>query len=151
MRLRAPVSIRAAAPGERVLAWATCAEGTVVATRDALLLPGSSRLPWPRIEHATWADAVLTVTTVDGETIRLTLDDPGDVPEVVRERVTSTVVGETHVRLRGKAGVLLVARRTETGEVAWSLRWDPGLDSRDPALARAAADALAATRSAWGV
>ena len=151
MRLRTPASVRAAAPGERVLAWADTVDGAVVVTRDALLLPGRSRLSWTRIEHATWAHSVLTVTTVDGEVVRLTLDDAGDVPEVVRERVTSTVVGETHVPLRGRRGVLLVARRTEGGEVGWSLRWDPGLDPADPDLARAARSALAETRSAWGV
>lgn len=151
MGWRPPADVRAAAAGERVLAWARCADGPAVATRGALLLPGQDRLPWESVEHAAWSAPTLTVTAVDGTVRTADCSDPGALPEVVRERVTASVIGETHVELRRGRGVRLVARRTEPGGVRWSTTFDPGLDPSDPELAAAAQAALAATRSAWGV
>ena len=52
MRLRRRPDLEVA-PGERLLAWTTAADGTVVGgTRDALYLP--ERLPWEQVEAADW-------------------------------------------------------------------------------------------------
>ncbi|GEP34333.1 hypothetical protein NSZ01_21010 [Nocardioides szechwanensis] len=145
----------AVAPGEKLLAWATDAEGAVVGgTRDALYLPGR-RIPWEQVEAADWDrdTSVLTVSEVGtwGQTRpqqSVTLDQPGSLLELVRERVTASIVLQRHVALRGRRGVRVVARRAphSTGELAWFLEYDEGVDPDDPAVRTAVDEALAAAR-----
>jgi len=140
------------APGERVLAHAPDDTGGVVAaTERCLVLPVPDadplRLPWEQVAKATWEDGQLLVTEVGdaagpGPLHRLRLSDPGLLPETVRERVSASIVISRHVRLAGKAGVLLAARRRPgSNQVTWTLTFDPGVDHADPAvLARAKAE-----------
>jgi hypothetical protein len=89
--------------GERVLA----AGDDTVATDTALHFQNGTaftRLPWERVEQAVWKDGVLVVREVGGGRHIVRLTDPGSVPETVRERVTSTVVVSTHVRLPSGGG-----------------------------------------------
>ena len=104
----------AVARGERVLASATTAEGTVLAgTRDAFYVVtdgDTRRVPWEQVEAAGWDR--------DTDTFRLsevgswgeqrpvhtaTLDEPGRLLELVHERVTASVVLQRHVSLGGRA------------------------------------------------
>lgn len=126
--------------GEHVLAHATTREGAyVVATDAALHLPlpdGFVRLPWERIERASWQDGRLHVWEGNraGEH-HLRLTEPGSVPETVQERVTSTIVVNHHATLSGGAGVRIVGRRAPTGDgVRWTFVFDAGLDPNDPGL-----------------
>src|SRR5690349_8121204 len=112
----------ALAKGERVLA----VSGDTVATDSALhfMNDGSfTRLPWERVERAAWRDGVLAVREVGGVGHSVPLEDPGSVPETVRERVTATVVVSTHVSLPGGGGVRIAARRPARGlaEPRWTL------------------------------
>lgn len=128
-------------PGERVLVYARTPDGGyVVATDRALRMPGRRPLPWYRIDRALWDQAGLSVHATDGGEWRLALPDPGRLPEAVRERVTSSILVNRHVRLGDRGGVRLVARRVPgRDEALWELVFDPGLDGSDPGL-RAAAD-----------
>lgn len=160
LRQRAPAAVRAAARGERLLAYATVeGGGVVVATLTALHLPevtGLSRLAWDQVVHASWehprlALSVQPVPSGPAADLQLDLVDAGSLPPVLRERVTASIVAERHVALSGRLGARFLARRTEAGEVRWSVLFDPGLDPADPQL-RATADAvLADLRAAWGV
>jgi hypothetical protein len=176
-----PADVRLAlglARGEHVIAYApaeppSSASGGpptyAVATDRALYLPGPEsgyeRLGWETIARATFGeDGVLHVTPA-GEpgsappVHRLLLEEPGRLPDAVHDRVTSTIVVSHHVRLRGRAGVRLIARRrpgaVATGPVAeelvWSMSFDKGLDPSDPEVLDAAADALADVRRQMGV
>jgi hypothetical protein len=147
-------------PGERILAVARDPDGrAVVATNQALWLqrlpPAYSRLPWHEIEHASFADDVLTVArsaaSADGAgRLRIPLPDVGRLPGVVRERVTASVVFDQHVRLRGREGVRVVARRRPEGDsLAWSYVVDDGL-SLTVAEEASAAEAVAALRAEYG-
>jgi hypothetical protein len=136
--------------GERVLAVG----GETVATDAALYLPGEEgvRLPWERVEQATWQEGVLAVREVGGRRHTVRLADPGSVPEAVRERVTATVVVSTHVRLPA-GGVRIVGRRPprDDGDLRWTFVFDRGLDPDDPGLLAQAEQALAEIRRQTGL
>jgi hypothetical protein len=129
----------------------------VVATNAGLFLPGQpGRLGWHEIHKATWDGRVLSVTpgqvvaeragyvvTADRPAATVPLPHPGELPNVIRSRVTRSVSYSSHHRLPA-GGVLVVARRVPGVDgVSWAVRYDPGTDPADPAV-RAATDQLVA-------
>ncbi|MDO9496215.1 MAG: hypothetical protein Q7J48_10990 [Nocardioides sp.] len=159
LRLRREPPDLAVAEGERLLAWATDTEGDAVGgTRDALYLRGH-RLPWEEVEAADWDrdTSVLTVSEVGvwGEVRRrhqVTIDQQGSLLELVRERVSASIVLQRHVAVQGRRGVRVIARRAphSTGEIAWFLEYDQGVEPDDPAVRVAAGEALHAARGEVG-
>lgn len=147
------------APGERVLAWATDAEGrSVGATREALYVPGA-RIPWQLVEAADWDSdsATLRVSEVGSwgavrPEHRLVLDAPGRLLQLIRERVTASVVLQRHVSVSGRRGLRVIARRAPSNseDLTWLYEYDEGVDPTDPAVRLAAAQALAAARVELG-
>jgi hypothetical protein len=151
------------APGEKVLAWATSATGEVVAgTRDALYLSGPSetlRLPWEQVKAADWDNdtSVLRVSEVGswGEQRvehAVTLDRAPRLLQLVRERVTASVVLQRHVPVAGRRGLRVIARRAPRGDqpIAWFYEYDEGVDPADPDVRAVAEQALAAAREQVG-
>jgi hypothetical protein len=148
------------APGERVLAWTSAATGEVIAgTREALYLDGA-RLAWEDVESAHWDrdSEQLRVTEVGrwGETRvqhRYQIADPGRMLELLRERVTASVVLVRHVPIQGRRGVRVIARRPPAGDrgLRWVYEYDEGVDPDDPAVRAAAEAALASAREEVGV
>ena len=151
---RAPV-----AAGEKVLAGAVAEDGTVaVGTRDAIYV-GGHRVPWETVEKADWSqdDATLTVVEVGSWGERrpvhtIAIDEPGLFLQLVRERVTASVVLQRHVPVAGSLGVRVIARRAPRGDqpVRWLFEYDEGVDPDDPAVREAADAALAAARAEVG-
>jgi hypothetical protein len=83
---------------------------------------------------------------------RLVIERPGNIPQVVNERVKASVVIQHHVPLRGDKGVRLVARRRPGGtDVTWRVTFDSGLDPRDPDLRDQADLALQELRTSIGL
>jgi hypothetical protein len=156
---RIPADVREVpVPGERLLAWGRDGRGQpTVVTTAALYLPdraGYRRLPFDQVASATWSEETLEVVLVGPahETFRVRLDEPGEVPPVVRERVTASIVLTEHVPLEGELGALITARRVSGRDgLRWSVVFDPGLDPADPALRRRADAAIAELRSSRGV
>jgi len=163
MRLR-PATVGSRRPdlpvarGERLLAWASTVEGNVVGgTRDALYAP--IRIPWEQVETADWdrESSVLQISEVGnwGE-IRpehhFTIDEPGRLLELIRERVTASVVLQRHVAVAGRRGVRVIARRAPSSqsEITWLFEYDEGIDAADPTVRLAAAEAFAAAREELG-
>lgn len=149
-----PSSVRALlGPGDRSLCYALDAAGSpVVAARDALILPGGTRLPWQRIELVQWDDPTLTITDEAGLVRSVELDAPGALPDVAYERVTASIVVSRHVPLAGELGVRIVARRAPdsgTDELDWRLHYDAGLDPGDPGVQADAERAFARVRAAY--
>ena len=161
-RPKPPVEV---APGERLLAWAPVAGGGWVAgTRDALYIAGA-RVPWEDVHAADW----------DRDESRLRVSEVGSWGEVrpmhvvvipdeaareadrllqlVRERVTASVLLSRHVRVAGRRGVRVVGRRAPSGgpEVRWTYEYDEGVDPDDPFVRAAAETALAAARADVGL
>lgn len=164
-RRRTPEQITAAVrPGERVLAWA---EGIVAvdasltwaaATDRALYVPGVlGRCGWDEIVRASWDDPVLELLLLPAGqqqpgTVCLTLDQPGSIPGIVRDRVSGTIIAQRHVNLTPDRGARLIARRVPgTDDVRWTVLFDLGLDPADPVLRARADSELNRVRSVLGV
>ena len=161
-RTRPPIAVAA---GERLLAWAPLTDGAWVAgTRDALYLPGG-RVPWEQVQAADWDrdENRLCVREVGiwGEprpehvvmVPESAAQDAARLLQLVRERVTASVLVSRHVPVSGRRGVRVVARRAPSGrsEVQWLYEYDPGVDPTDPFARAAAETALAAAKADVGV
>ena len=173
-RRRPPIRVPA---GEKALAWAEGPDGAAAGTRDALHLrldpsssgetvepppsvePVETRIPWEQVQAADWDQetSVLRVSEVGhwGERRpehRLTLEEPGRLLELVRERVTASVVLQRHVPIDGRRGLRVIARRAPRGDrpVQWFHEYDEGIDPADPAVRKAAEEALDAARADVG-
>ncbi|MCW2795289.1 hypothetical protein [Nocardioides sp.] len=154
-RERAPIDV---VRGERVLAWAQSAEGPVGGTRDALYVP-DARIPWEQVETAEWDTdfSVLRVSEVGSWGVArpvhvLTFDEPGRLLELVRERVSASIVLQRHVAIEGRRGVRVIARRAPHGDrpLSWLYEYDEGIDPDDALVRQAAGEALAAARDEVG-
>lgn len=152
------------APGEHVIAHARTAHGPfVVATDQALHIPGDQgyrRLGWDSVARASWEGGVLHVTEAGApgsQPARHTLDlvAPGLLPDTVHDRVTSTIVVNRHVPLRGTAGVRIIGRRRpgrhDSTELEWSMAFDAGVDPADADVRAAATAALDNLREQLGL
>ena len=159
-RRRVPPAV-AAVPldGERRVGWALTTSGTpVVATDRRLHLPGAEPLPWGQVEKAVWRRPRLTVwrlAPVEGAGPSWTVDlgdDDGDLPEIVRARVSSSVAWSSHSRLAPAGGVRVVARRRVDRDDAfdWQLVFDRDTDPQDAHLRRQAEQLLEAARRTIG-
>jgi hypothetical protein len=144
-------------PRERVLAWADDGVGRpVVATETALHLqrvpPEYSRLGWEQIERASYEAGMLTVVLGDalgGSTLRVPVGSERQLPVVVRDRITASVVVDRFVALSGDAGVRIVGRRGADGGVTWREELDPALVT-DTAAVAASQEALVEVRAEVG-
>jgi hypothetical protein len=153
------------APGERLLAWAQVTSGGWVGgTRDALYLPTERRVAWEDVQAADWnrEEARLHVSEVGtwGEPrvehdLVLTEPDRGAqrLLNLVRERITASVLISRHVPITGRRGVRVIGRRAPSGrsDVAWIYEYDAGIDPDDPFVQTAAGDALAAAKADVGL
>ena len=164
-RRRLPPELRPAlAAGERVVAWARAGDpaGPVVVATDAgLHLPGRDRrLGWHEIHKATWSGRDLAITpaevveerpgyavTADRPPVAVPVPEPGDLPRVVRTRVTRSVSFSSHHRVPG-GGVRVVARRVPGVDgLRWAVRYDAGTNPHGPGV-RDATDVLVAAHRA---
>ena len=155
-RKRPGVSVAA---GEKVLAWAQTRSGDAVAgTRDALYVDGT-RLPWEQVEAADWDSdtsllRVSEVGTWGDQRVdhTIAIEKPGRLLELVRERVTASVVLQRHVPVNGRDGLRVIARRAPRGDrpLTWFYEYDEGVDPDDPTVREAAAAALAAAQDEVG-
>ncbi|MCW2737340.1 hypothetical protein [Nocardioides sp.] len=163
-RGRASSSSVAVAPGEKVLATATATDGTVLAgTRDAFYVVAdgaTSRVPWEQVEAAGWDrdTDVFRLSEVGswGEQRPVhtaTIAEPGRLLELVRERVTASVVLQRHVPVSGRRGVRVIARRAPSGAggIQWVYEYDEGVDPDDAAVRDVAREALEVMRRDVGL
>jgi hypothetical protein len=153
------------AAGERLLAWVPVADGGWAAgTRDALYLPGA-RVPWEQVQAADWDSEegrldVVEVGTWGRPRPQHSLSIPDTAAkdadrllQLVRERVTASVLLSRHVPVTGRRGVRVVARRAPSGrsDAEWFYEFDEGVDPDDPFVRAAAETALAAAKADVGL
>lgn len=146
------------ADDERVVAWARVTEhAAVVATNLGMFLPGrAARLGWHEVHKAVWTGRQLVVTpaelveqrdgydvVADAAPLTVTLPEQGELPHVVRTRVTSSVSFSSHQRVPG-GGVRLVARQVPGIDgLRWAARYDEGTDPFAPEVRDATAQLVA--------
>ncbi len=146
---RAPAEVRQRV--RKPLAWAPVGGDWVIATSEQLLLPFRDPITWDLVVRAAWDEPVLELQLPDGP-YRLVIENPGNIPRVVNERVKASVVIQHHVPLEGDKGVRIVARRRPgTTDVTWRVTFDSGLNSADPQLRAAADEALRDLRTTMGL
>jgi hypothetical protein len=130
-------------PAERVVTMGELAGGGyLVLTQLGLWVPEGAetrRIGWHLVSKAVWDGSGLVITEAvgmgtAGEAVllsdlpprRFALVQPGKVPEVVRERVTSSIHSSEHCELSG-GGALFVQRRIPGRDgVVLQVRADPG-------------------------
>ncbi len=151
--------------GEKVLAATRSRDGSwLLGTRRALVIvrPAAevTTLPWEQVQSADWSrdEDRLRVHEV-GEFGRtrpvheFTLDDPGKLLTMLRERVTASVVLQRRVIVRGKQGLFVLGRRAPDGSggITWAYELDEGLDPDDPEVRRLAELGLRAAAEELGL
>jgi len=132
------------ADGERPLAWAVDDEGRwYVGTDRALYLPGNPgyrKLGWEQVERADWQRdtgelGVVEVADWGEPEHRLVVNvaEAGALLELLRERVTKSVVVSAYAAVRGRLGLSVVGRRAPVGDapLTWSVVLAQGLDPGD--------------------
>lgn len=150
--------------GESVLAASPDRDGRwFVGTGRALLVPeGDSwrRVPWETVERATWdrdGERLIVVETADfgrpQPMYRAALPDPERLLQLVRERVTASIVIKVFEPVDGKRGITVSGRRSphSDDDLVWSVLVDPGLDERSPEVRAASQRALDAAQAELGM
>jgi len=165
------VVVAALAPDEKLLAATQATDGTwLLATRERLHavpggdalggLPDPVGLRWEEVQRADWDSdtATLHVEAVRayGEPVATSayeIDEPGALVPLVRERVDASIVLQRRVRVTGKRGFTVVARRppSGSGELSWSFEFEPGIDPADPVVATASDLALGEAQESLGL
>ena len=78
-------------------------------------------------------------------------DQPALLLQLLRERVTASVVLQRRVPVRGRSGLTVIGRRSPVGgPIAWMHAYDVGLDPDDPEVVAVADLALAQARAEVG-
>ena len=86
-----------------------------------------SFIGWHEIQHGGWdRDAsLLTWLSIDGESDRAKLDEPGEVPEVFLERVGASIVMQQRLRVPDTSfSVVIAARRAlrDGAPIVWTVQ-----------------------------
>ncbi len=149
--------------GEKVLADALALDGTwLLGTRRLLVVvpahDPARLIPWEQVEDAGWnqESSLLKVTETGsyGEprpTHAFEMADPALLLQLVRERVTASIVLQRWVSVRGKQGLTVIGRRSPVGgPVTWMHAYDAGLDPEDPEVAAVAEQSLVGARAELG-
>lgn len=153
-------------PGEQVVAADRADEGYVVVSDRALhlLLPSDPHSPadglqdvrigWELVDRASWNPPALELqlrrsAASAPQQLVVELDHRSDLPAVVRDRVTASIVVNERIELE-RSWVRVVARRIfDTGELTWRLLPGPGADMADPTVGAAVEGRLEELRSQW--
>lgn len=158
----------AVGPGERLLAWAVVEGGHVGGTRDALYIAHDSlvepvetttRIPWEQIQAAEWDPESSTLRVSEVGTwgrlrpaYTVVVREPGRLLELLRERVTASVLLQRHVPVTARDSARVIARRAPRGDqsIIWLVEYDEALDPDDPVVRLAVEAALANARAEIG-
>jgi hypothetical protein len=155
---------------DRALAAAEAVDGTwLIGTRNGLVLiasaaggprPVETWIPWERLEGADWNrdESRLRFTEIGryGEprpsyVFAMPDVEPAALLQLIRERVTASVVLQRGALVSGKRGLKVIGRRPPTGgPITWMYEYDEGVDPDDPAVVEAAEALLQRAREDVG-
>lgn len=147
-------------PGERVMSVCRSDGACFLAATDRALYrvtpPTSQRLRWDLIDHAAWQPPLLVLQVRDGDDDTLTAltwqaDQDGDLPAVVRDRVTSSILVNSRIAVPGGTARVVARRNADTGQLQWRLVFGAGVDANDPQVQQATEAELVDLRSRLGL
>lgn len=140
-------------PGALASAPADAGERYLAGTREELVIvsPGEERLSWAweALIGAEWdRDAeTLTIRTPAGAPVSVRLDAADRLLQLIRERISASVVLQQPVRVTGGTVQVIGRRRPGgAGPIAWTVDFG-ALDPADPVIAEEAATAVARVRA----
>jgi hypothetical protein len=140
----------------RILAWARGVAGFVVGSPAALSWSAQdewTHLGWHEIERGEWnaETATLSWTLHSGGRGAVTLEEPGRLPELFRERIAATIALERFVPVSGDRGIIVTARRdlAAEGGISWHSTLTRGLTWHSEGVRAAADRAMAELRSEY--
>jgi hypothetical protein len=144
---------------DRVLAWSgLVGGGWAVATPATLrfLLPSGTRVarPWTDVDHVAWhAESGMLAVWWVGTRLPTGLEllDASPLPEVVHERVQSSVVLARDVALPGGRTVWVALRKADDGTLTTQTVPARGVRMTDPEVTVLVARAVAALRDEAGL
>lgn len=148
---------------ERVLAAGKSKDGVWFVGTDRTLYIAFDevvRLPWERVERATWdrdsSELVVERVADFGERHPrhvARFDDPRRLLELVRERVTASVLLTRNIPVEGSRGIKVVARRSpmRTGDIQFSYVLADDLEPTSEAVLEAGRRGLADVREELGL
>lgn len=165
-RRRVPADLRerlGVPSGERLLAWGSGPlpegpTGLLAATDRALYVEATqAAYGWDEVGRAAWQEPVLELELLTpeggaGARLRLVVEDSGDLPSAVRDRVTASVIVSERVEVAEGVQARMVARRAfGDGPIRWNVVFDAGVDASDPVLQAQARAALDDLRDSLGI
>lgn len=138
---------------ERILAWAHHQGGLIAATTVGLISTDAheiKRIPWTHTLAAKWEAPLLTVSLApDLSNLGWLIEEPGQLPVAVRDRVTAAVVVD-RVRRFDDQEVRFIAHKSDIG-IEW-LTIAQDQDWADSAIGQASINAeVEALRSTFGI
>jgi hypothetical protein len=160
-----PGWVRAQVPDRPLAAAAVRTGGWLLGTREELRLVTEDAgvvvdLRWERVHRADW-DADSTTLHVEqveayGEPVRplsFELEDPAQLLQLIRERVTASVLVQRRVLVEKRRGLSVIGRRAPSGrgEVIWAYELDAGVDPADPLVMAAAELGLREAQESLGL
>jgi len=141
----------------RILAWATTADGYVVASPSALSVGDTdswTHTGWHEMDRGGWDGATgqLSWSGYHGDPQVVELTDPGRLPEVFRERVSASILLERFVPIVNGRGVTISGRRdpgSPSGQISWHTELGRGLTWQTPGVQTAVDEAVALVRTEY--
>jgi hypothetical protein len=146
------------AKGERVMAETKSIDDklTLIATQVALHIDERA-IRWDQVLTAKWEEPNLVLSvqmdpSSRAEQLSIGLEKARRFLEVVRDRVTSSVVMTERRSLPvGAVATFTARRRSDTGEVIWSVIFDGNPDLTNPELMEQAQQVLTDLRGSLGI
>jgi hypothetical protein len=112
-----------------------------------------THLGWHEIERGGWNAETTTLSWIlyGGRRGSVTLEKPGRLPELFRERIAATIALERFVPVAGDRGVIVTARRdlAAGGAISWHSTLTRGLTWHSEGVQAAADRAMAELRSEY--
>lgn len=146
--------------GDAVLAAVRAGDTWLLGSRTGFFAIAEQVLavPWERIEQAAWDTETGTLKVcevgewgLDRPVHRFVLEHAERLLDLVRERVTKSLLLQRRITVSGKRGFSVVARRAPAGgEVGWFVEYDEGIEPDDVVVSDLVQGALAAARSDLG-
>ncbi|MCO5323674.1 MAG: hypothetical protein M9946_03675 [Nocardioidaceae bacterium] len=139
--------------GDQALAAAQARDGRwLIGTRGRLFVVATSvrDLGWDQIEDASWngESGVLSIRLLapygePTETISFELDDSARLLQLIRERITASIIVQRRGEVSPGSGFRVLARRNPvSGPLVWMTVFDEGLDPESPQVKAAVEEAL---------
>ena len=150
--------------GDKVLAAAEVVGGErwLLGTRRALGVVSAGAEPethpWDLIHASDWdaEENTLRLSLIGTfgeprERASYRLVEPDLLLQLVRERITASIVFQRHVPIQGKRGFRVIARRNPAGgPITWMCDFDPGIEPDSPGTPAQVEAALAQARMEIG-